>query len=95
MEQEDGHAAMMTSSLGKAVLLVKEIIAIVKETNDANPDWKRHKIKSVSYDDMVHFAEQMLGLQIEFGESKRPTKVDVGYHYTHEANLPRSEPTGC
>jgi len=88
LQHEDDHAAMMNSHSGKAVLLVKDIIALVQTTNESHPSLNGHKIESVSSDDLVWFAKQMLGLQKEFAESKLPTAVDVGYHYTEGKNLP-------
>jgi hypothetical protein len=89
--QEDVSAATMNSHSGKAVLLVKSVISLAETANEAFPSLKEYEIGTVSYDDAVWFAEQMLGLQKEFGnrEVGCPTEVDVGFHYTCKENLPR------
>ena len=89
LQNEDNRAAMMGTDSGKAVLLVESIVALVRSTNDAYPDFKEYRIDTVSYDDMVWSAEQLIRLRRDFAAKKRPTRVDVGYHYTNESNLPR------
>ena len=88
LQHEEATGAMMDSHQGKAVLLVMEIISLVRSTNDAYPGLKGYNIQSVAYDDMAFLAEKMLKLQSKFAKSKHPTKVDIGYHYTKEDNLP-------
>ena len=90
LHQEEVRAATMNSDLGKAMNLVKNVISLAETTNEAFPSLKEYEIGTVSYDDAVWFAEQMLGLQKEFGTNGcRPTEVDVGFHYTCKENLPR------
>ncbi|KAL9191213.1 hypothetical protein ACHAXT_000919 [Thalassiosira profunda] len=91
LQHADDRAAMMNSDTGKAFRLVESVISIARTINEAYPTFAEHKIEAVSHDDMVWFAEHMMGLQKEYGESQQRehTKVDVGFHYTQSDNIPK------
>jgi len=74
--------SLKTSKVGKAVLLVEKVIALVQSFHDADAG-----IECVGKDDAVFLAEKMLECQDIFKQDGRPTQVCLGYHYTHSTNL--------
>jgi hypothetical protein len=68
--REREKKAMTTSSYGKATLAVQEIVALVQNAKkkflDNNPALKQFSAETVTVDDMVYFAKNMLDLQQEY-----------------------------
>ena len=81
--QERSHQAMMTSNIGKAILLVERIIQCV----EALKDKCKIGLGPVAKDDMVILAERLFAKQNEFKAKGIPTRVDIGFHYTTEENM--------
>ncbi|KAL3944015.1 MAG: hypothetical protein SGBAC_001925 [Bacillariaceae sp.] len=80
------HEEMTKSSYGKAVLVVQEILKLTKTYQEKYPNFA-HNIGYVSTDDMVFLAKNLLEKQAGFLGSGCSAFVDIGYHYTNDANL--------
>ncbi|CAJ1969692.1 unnamed protein product [Cylindrotheca closterium] len=89
-DAEKEHEAMTKSPYGKAVLVVQEILELTKNTKDQAkneyPNFAQN-FDSVSTDDMVFLAKNLLEKQREFLASGILGFVDIGYHYTDSTNL--------
>ena len=79
--------SMTTSSYGRAVIAVQEIIAFVNKAKTTHPMLARYNVDTVAQDDMVFLAKQMLDKREEFKEKNLPSSVDVGYHYTSQSAM--------
>ena len=77
------EAAMQKTTTGKAWKFVEQIrqISFVNEP--------AFEFATVCMDDMVYMAERMLDMQDIFCIEGKPVAVDIGYHYTRNANLER------
>ena len=75
------RSLMAKSSDGKAVLAVQEIIALVKTSKqqfiDSNPALLRYSVETVTIDDMVFMAKNMLEKQKEFIDEQRPGHIGM------------------
>ncbi|EJK58624.1 hypothetical protein THAOC_21237 [Thalassiosira oceanica] len=81
---------MQKSNEGRAVLAVQEIIALVKRVKDqyvSTSNLRKFEVDSVTIDDMVFFATNMLDLQEEFVRNNVSGFIDIGFHYTGKENL--------
>ena len=78
---------MTSSTYGKAILAVQEIIAFVTKTKTTHPILSQYNVDTVAQDDMVFLAKQMLDLREEFKAKKLPYRIDIGYHYTNASNM--------
>jgi hypothetical protein len=78
---------MTTSSYGRAIIAVQEIIAFVNKAKTTFPLLAKYNVDAVAQDDMVFLARQMLDLQDEFKKKSLPSSIDVGYHYTNQSNM--------
>ena len=85
------NKAMSNSSIGKATLAVKEIVALVNNAKEKflnnNPALKRYSVETVTVDDMVFFAKNMLELQQDYVQKQICGHIDLGYHYTNSAYI--------
>ncbi|CAJ1969694.1 unnamed protein product [Cylindrotheca closterium] len=81
------HEAMTKSPYGKAILVVQKILELTKKTKDQYPNFAQN-VDSVSTDDMVFLAKNLLETQASFlATGSSSVFVDVGYHYTNSINL--------
>ena len=75
------RSLMAKSSDGKAVLAVQEIITLVKTSKqqfiDNNPALLRYSVETVTIDDMVLMAKNMLEKQKEFIDEQRPGHIGM------------------
>lgn len=75
------NKAMSNSSIGKATLAVKEIVALVNNAKEKflnnNPALTRFSVETVTVDDMVFFAKNMLELQQEFLQKSIPGHIGM------------------
>ena len=80
---------MAKHAQGKAVLAVREIIALVAKAKRrfVAPYTMSYEVEAVTTDDMVFFAKNMLDLQEEFLRQQVNGYIDVGYHYTNSMNM--------
>jgi hypothetical protein len=78
---------MTTSSYGRAIIAVQEIIAFVNEAKTTHPLLTQYNVDAVAQDDMVFLAKQMLDLREEFKKKNLPSSIDVGYHYTNQSSM--------
>jgi hypothetical protein len=85
---------MEKSSNGRAVIAVQEIIALVTEAKKKYPILAQYNVNSVSQDDMVFLARQILDLQDEFKAKNLPSYIDIGYHYTNQNSMPHIRTNG-
>ena len=83
--------AMANSSYGKATLAVQEIVALVNNAKEKflnnNPALKKFSVETVTIDDMVFFAKNMLELQQDYVQKQICGHIDLGYHYTNSAYI--------
>ena len=105
LQQQEDYAAkkaspgqelqsMTTSSYGKAVIAVQEIIAFVNKAKTTHPMLARYNVDTVAQDDMVFLAKQMLDKSEEFKKNNLPSSVDVGYHYTNQSAMSQIRTNG-
>ena len=85
---------MEKSSYGRAVIAVQEIIALVVDAKKKYPILAQYNVDSVSQDDMVFLARQILDLQDEFKAKNLPSYIDIGYHYTNQNSMPHIRTNG-
>jgi hypothetical protein len=78
---------MGTSSYGRAIIVVQEIIAFVNKAKTKHPLLAQYNVDAVAQDDMVFLARQMLDLQDGFKKKSLPSSIDVGYHHTNQSNM--------
>ena len=97
-EQDNDHAAarlnaaqdkeknmMLSTRCGRAVLFVEKVLTVIMQLIHQNGGDYESKISAVSRDDMVTLAERMMETQEKLRWQGKPTKVDLGYHYTSES----------
>ena len=74
------HDLMKGSAAGVSVLLVEKVIQLLRPHRASG-------VKPVGRDDAVFLAEKILELQDTFKQRGCPPHVDIGYHYTAQANI--------
>lgn len=77
---------MKTSSQGKAVLAVTEILTSVKRIKECEPELGKY-VDIVATDDLIPITMTILGCQAAFLDSNIPAYIDIGYHYTEPESL--------
>ncbi len=85
--------ALMSTSIGKAILIVERVIGFLESVQLAN-DIFQFGLSPVAKDDLVFFAERLLSKQHEFKEKGIPFEVDIGYHYTSEESMKHIQANG-
>lgn len=90
---EQETALFASSPTGRAWNFVASVIRLHQRLLE-----KASKVSSVgngwmapamTRDDLVIFIERLLHTQVEFRDSGKPYRTDVGYHYTNEKNMSR------
>ena len=77
---------MLSTHFGRACLFVQEVLRRVEFFKSTDPGIDS-SFDAVARDDMVFLAEKTFVMQEHFRLAGKPTRVDLGYHYTNEASL--------
>lgn len=85
------ESKMLNDPTGRAWKFVEQVHSLHQRlSNSSRPAQNmtsRHLIQPVAKDDMVYTAELLIEAQMAFRRTKRPTVIDIGYHYTRKANM--------
>mmetsp|Transcript_58064 Transcript_58064/g.173293 ORF Transcript_58064/g.173293 Transcript_58064/m.173293 type:complete len:621 (-) Transcript_58064:53-1915(-) len=84
MRKNDESRAMASTHEGRAWLFVEAVLGVHEQLQS---QWTTNHVAPVSTDDMVWLAERLMRARKNFEESKRPAKVDLGYHFTSAHNM--------
>ena len=78
---------------GKAYMFVERVLEKHRELATGNPIIDS-LTSAVARDDMVFMAIKMLQLHESFSSDLKPSRVDIGYHYTRPENMDRIRTDG-
>lgn len=102
--QNENDEEMRSTSTGKALHFTTLMIAnhskmmtqfIANCSDDVViADHPAYHFSMVNVDDMVFLAERVFALQEEYARDGKDIRVDIGYHYTHTANMDRIRTDG-
>jgi len=103
-QEIENEETMRTTNTGKALHFTQLMVAnhdqmilqfLSHDAGDIPDDEHPAEMFSlVNVDDMVFLAEKVFELQEQFKEQGKDVAVDVGYHYTHSANMNRIRTDG-
>ena len=86
---EDEQQAMESTSTGKAVLFVQNVISLQCQIQASAPQSLdiTSRVEVVTKDDMVSLTDNLLHLQAVFKAFGKYATVDIGYHYKKSSCL--------